>query len=112
MEENNEIFRPTPSLKVYTDVGKFILQYDNSMLFSYSDCPSADHVWHNPPDKDFTIRIILKSKLFDKLIKADYPHCHFPYLINDSQAYEWFIGSEVEEINLTLDEIAKHTPDS
>ena len=37
---------------------------------------------------------------------------HFPYLINDSQAYEWFIGSEVEEINLTLDEIAKHTPDS
>ncbi len=110
-EHDGEVSRFTPSLKIATDMGRFILMYSNSILFTYSDFPNADHVLHHPDDKDFMVRITLTNKIFNKLLKADYPHFHYPYLILDDNAYEWFIRSEAEEINQTLDKMTNDTPD-
>jgi len=110
-DPHEEILRPTPRIKIATEIGKFILDYGNSTILTYTDVPEANHVFHTPQDEDIFVRLILTQDVFKKLVKLGFPRYHVPYLVMDDTAHEWWVRYQTQEINDYLDDISKNTPD-
>lgn len=79
----------SPQIEVVTSIGKVSLNYLNTRVRRFGDCPHANHVEYRTEDKQLK-GFFPEPELTEVLFREDYPWLYLPKIALDAASIEFY----------------------